>query len=233
MKTKLIDYVNNGPIFNPQPAGTAGANPSELAFQAPYSVNVPLPGAPVLDTITGEISYNANNTPTQLKALGTLDNKVIIIEEAHNFVPSKGEEKSESPSLLTIRRLLTEGRKFGTGVVLISQRPGRLDETTLAQCNSFLVLKLVNPRDQSWVRNVMEQMSEQDKKSLKSFANGQAYISGHAVRFPLQVQIDFYRDRYEEEFQAILRDGVEYDEDGGGTVSDSEKEPLHSLRLVR
>ena len=48
-----------------------------------------------------------------------------------------------------------------------------------------------------------------------------------------QVQIDFYRDRYEEEFQAILRDGVEYDEDGGGTVSDSEKEALHSLRLVR
>ena len=48
-----------------------------------------------------------------------------------------------------------------------------------------------------------------------------------------QVQIDFYRDRYEEEFQAILRDGVEYDEDGGGTVSDSEKEPIHYLRLVR
>ena len=48
-----------------------------------------------------------------------------------------------------------------------------------------------------------------------------------------QVQIEFYKDRYEEEFQAILRDGVEYDEDGGGTVSDSEKEPLHQLRLVR
>ena len=63
-----------------------------------------------------------------------------IVEEAHNFVPSKSEEKSESPSLMTIRRLLTEGRKFGTGVILISQRPGRLDETTLAQCNTFLVL---------------------------------------------------------------------------------------------
>ena len=47
-----------------------------------------------------------------------------------------------------------------------------------------------------------------------------------------QVQIDFYRERYEEEFQAILRDGVEYDEDGGGTVSDSENEPIHFLRLV-
>ena len=48
-----------------------------------------------------------------------------------------------------------------------------------------------------------------------------------------QVQIDFYRDRYEEEFQAILRDGVEYNENEDGTVQDSEKEPLHMLRLVR
>ena len=48
-----------------------------------------------------------------------------------------------------------------------------------------------------------------------------------------QVQIDFYRDRYEEEFQAILRDGVEYDEDSSGAVSDSEKEPIHHLRFVR
>lgn len=48
-----------------------------------------------------------------------------------------------------------------------------------------------------------------------------------------QVQMDFYRKKYSEEFQAILRDGIEYDEDGGGTVADSEKEPLHTLRLVR
>ena len=48
-----------------------------------------------------------------------------------------------------------------------------------------------------------------------------------------QVQIDYYRSRYAEEFQAILRDGVEYDEDGGGTVSASEKEAIHTLRLTR
>jgi len=48
-----------------------------------------------------------------------------------------------------------------------------------------------------------------------------------------QVQIEFYRARYNEEFQAILRDGVEYDEDGDNTISTSEKEPIHHLRLVR
>ena len=48
-----------------------------------------------------------------------------------------------------------------------------------------------------------------------------------------QVQIDFYRDRYNEEFAQVLKDGVEYDEDGGGSVSNSEKEAIHTLRLVR
>lgn len=48
-----------------------------------------------------------------------------------------------------------------------------------------------------------------------------------------QVQIEFYRASYATEFQAILRDGVEYDEDGDSTISTSEKEPIHHLRLVR
>jgi len=52
-------------------------------------------------------------------------------------------------------------------------------------------------------------------------------------RDSFQVQIEFYKDRYNEEFQQVLRDGVEYDEDAGGTVADSEKESMHSLRLVR
>ena len=48
-----------------------------------------------------------------------------------------------------------------------------------------------------------------------------------------QIQIDFYKDRYAEEFQQVLRDGVEYDEDGGGTIAASEKESIHNLRLTR
>jgi len=48
-----------------------------------------------------------------------------------------------------------------------------------------------------------------------------------------QVKMDYYRKKYNEEFQAVLRDGVDYDEDDSGTVSESEKEPIHHLRLVR
>ena len=114
-----------------------------------------------------------------------------VVEEAHNFIPSRQEGTDETPSLPTIRKVITEGRKFGTGLILISQRPSRLDETTLAQCNSFLVLRLVNPRDKSFVRSVMENLSESDAGILQTFGPGQGIVSGQAVRFPLLVQVDF------------------------------------------
>lgn len=114
-----------------------------------------------------------------------------VVEEAHNFIPSRQEGTDETPSLPTIRKVITEGRKFGTGLILISQRPSRLDETTLAQCNSFLVLRLVNPRDKSFVRSVMENLSEADANILQAFGRGQGIVSGQAVRFPLLVQVKF------------------------------------------
>lgn len=117
-----------------------------------------------------------------------------VIEEAHNFIPSRQEGTDETPSLTTIRKVITEGRKFGTGVVLISQRPSRLDETTLAQCNSFLVLRLVNPRDKNFVRSVMENLSESDANILQTFGPGQGIVSGQAVRFPLLVKVKFDAD---------------------------------------
>ncbi|RYE44503.1 MAG: ATP-binding protein [Hyphomicrobiales bacterium] len=117
-----------------------------------------------------------------------------VIEEAHNFIPSRQEGLDETPSLPTIRKVITEGRKFGTGLVLISQRPSRLDETTLAQCNSFLVLRLVNPNDKRFVRSVMENLSEADAAILQTFGPGQGLVSGQAVRFPLLVKVGFDQD---------------------------------------
>jgi DNA helicase HerA-like ATPase len=119
---------------------------------------------------------------------------LTVVEEAHNFVPSGREGTEDTPSLVTLRKVITEGRKFGVGLVLITQRPNRVDETILAQCNSFLVMRLVNPRDQSYVRSVMENLPESDARMLPGFGPGQGIISGQAVRFPLLVKIDFDED---------------------------------------
>lgn len=119
---------------------------------------------------------------------------LTVVEEAHNFIPSRGEGQAETPSVDVIQKVITEGRKFGTGLLLISQRPSRLDETALSQCNTFLVFRLVNPRDQSFVEKVMENLSKSDSRLLPGFGPGQGIVSGQAVRFPLVVQVDFDED---------------------------------------
>lgn len=119
---------------------------------------------------------------------------LALIEEAHTFIPSAREGASDVPSLETIRKIITEGRKFGTGLILVSQRPSRVDETILAQCNSFLILRLVNPRDQNYVKQIMENLDDKDARMLPGFGPGQGVVSGQAVRFPLLVKIKMDED---------------------------------------
>ncbi len=119
---------------------------------------------------------------------------LALVEEAHTFIPSSREGVGDVPSLETMRKIITEGRKFGTALMLVTQRPSRVDETILAQCNSFLILRLVNPRDQSYVKQIMENLSEQDARMLPGFGPGQGIVSGQAVRFPLLVKIKMDND---------------------------------------
>lgn len=117
-----------------------------------------------------------------------------VIEEAHTFIPSAREGTEDAVSLPVIRRIITEGRKFGTGLMLISQRPSRLDETIISQCNSYLILRLVNPRDQTFVRAIMENLSESDARMIPGFGPGQGIVSGQVVRFPLPVRVKMDND---------------------------------------
>ena len=119
---------------------------------------------------------------------------LCVVEEAHNFVPSAAEGQANTPSVEIIRKVITEGRKFGVGLLLISQRPSRLDETTLSQCNTYMIFRLVNPRDQSFVERVMENLSRADSRLLPGFGPGQGIISGQGVRFPLLIQVDQDKD---------------------------------------
>jgi len=119
---------------------------------------------------------------------------MTVVEEAHTFIPSVREGTQDAVSLPVIRRIITEGRKFGTGLMLISQRPSRLDETIVSQCNSFLILRLVNPRDQNFVRSIMENLTESDARMIPGFGPGQGIVSGQVVRFPLPVRVKMDTD---------------------------------------
>lgn len=114
---------------------------------------------------------------------------LFVLEEAHNFVPSSAITPAIARSITTTKQIAQEGRKFGIGLVLISQRPSRLDETTLAMCNSYIIMRMMNPADQSFVRKVVESLGEDDAKLLPDLDVGEALLSGQFVNFPVLVKI--------------------------------------------
>lgn len=113
----------------------------------------------------------------------------MVLEEAHNFVPAKSDNPAILRSITTTKQIAQEGRKFGVGLLLISQRPSRLDETTLAMCNSFIIMRMVNPADQNFVRKVIESLGEEEARMLPDLDVGEAVLSGQLINFPVLVRI--------------------------------------------
>jgi len=114
---------------------------------------------------------------------------LLLLEEAHNFAPAQAMTPAERRSITITRQIAQEGRKFGVGLILISQRPSRLDETTLSQCNSYIIMRMVNPADQKFVRNVVETLAEDEAKLLPDLDVGEAILSGQLTNFPVLVRI--------------------------------------------
>lgn len=114
---------------------------------------------------------------------------LLVLEEAHNFAPAQSRTPAESRAITTTRQIAQEGRKFNVGLILISQRPSRLDETTLSQCNSYVIMRMVNPADQNFVRRVVESLGEDDARMLPDLDVGEAILSGQLVKFPTLVRL--------------------------------------------
>ncbi len=109
----------------------------------------------------------------------------IVVEEAHNFVPPEAFTHSAS----IIRRIAQEGRKFGVFLLLISQRPGRIHPDSLSQCNSQIVLKITNPRDQNAIAQSSERLSEDLINDLPGLNVGEAVVVGDITRTPVMIKV--------------------------------------------
>ncbi len=108
----------------------------------------------------------------------------ILIEEAHRFVPAKSNPKSKA----VINNIAGEGRKFGMFQILISQRPSKIDSDSLSQCNSQIILRVTNPRDQQAIENASEQMSRDLYENLPGLNRGEAIIVGPITKMPVMIK---------------------------------------------
>jgi DNA helicase HerA-like ATPase len=108
----------------------------------------------------------------------------VLVEEAHHFAPAGADVVSSG----VLKQVLAEGRKFGVGVGLISQRPGKLDSDALSQCMTHVIMRIVNPVDQSSIASSVESVGRDLLDELPALTKGQAVIAGSSLNTPVLCQ---------------------------------------------
>ncbi|ASJ10484.1 DNA helicase [Thermococcus sp. P6] len=114
---------------------------------------------------------------------------LVVVEEAHIFAPNN--EGGEVVRVLG--RIAREGRKFGVGLGLVSQRPSRLSEDVLSQTNTKIIMRIVNPRDQNYVIAASEQLSGELMEDIAGLGKGEAVVVGQAISLPALVKIHDFK----------------------------------------
>jgi hypothetical protein len=145
----------------------------------------------VLARLVFEASQRYQKHHSQGKALPT----ALVLEEAHTFVRRGGDDDANivSPTRLcreAFERIAREGRKFGLGLVLSSQRPSELSPTVLAQCNTFLLHRIVNDADQNLVARLVPDNVGALLRELPSLPSRQAILLGWATPIPVLVEVN-------------------------------------------
>jgi hypothetical protein len=111
----------------------------------------------------------------------------IVIEEAHRYVQEDNDLKLLGYNIFD--RITKEGRKYGTILGLITQRPSELTDTSVSQCANFIILKIQHPKDLEYVANMVPNISQEGINQVKNLPAGTSLAFGSA--FPLSINIKF------------------------------------------
>ena len=110
---------------------------------------------------------------------------LVVMEEAHRYL---GRENA-SVARDAVQRIVKEGRKFGIGAMIVSQRPSEIDDTILSQCGTFISLRLSNSADRSKVQAALPDSLSGIVDSLPVLRTGEAVITGEAAQLPVRCRI--------------------------------------------
>jgi DNA helicase HerA-like ATPase len=116
---------------------------------------------------------------------GVLRPLLVVMEEAHRYVsPDSGNVAAD-----IVKRIAKEGRKYGVGAMLVSQRPSEIDETILSQCGTLIALRLSNPADRARVKGALPDNLSGLMDLLPVLRTGETIISGEAARLPVRCRV--------------------------------------------
>ena len=143
----------------------------------------------ILNTLIGallRIIYDSLFWARNLSEGGRERPLLLVLEEAHAYLG----KDDEGAAAQAVRRIVKEGRKYGIGAMIISQRPTEIDTTILSQCGTFLAMRLANTQDRSIVSSVVSDNLEGLFSMLPILRTGEAIIVGEAVHIPIRAMIN-------------------------------------------
>lgn len=197
----LIEGLKNYELFSSEPT-----SPKDLVKPGRAAV-INLKGYP--PEIQEMMTYKLAKDLFILRKQEKIPPFFLVVEEAHNFCPERSFGEAASSKIL--RTIASEGRKFGLGLCVISQRPARVDKSVLSQCSTQLILKITNPHDLKAVSNSVEGLTAETEKEIKNIPIGTALVTG-VVDLPLMVNVRPRRTEHGGDATQIITPKVEEDE---------------------
>jgi hypothetical protein len=110
---------------------------------------------------------------------------LVVLDEAHRFIP----EGADTPAHRTLSIIAKEGRKYGTGLMLVTQRPSEIDSAVLSQCGSLMALRITNGADRAKVAAAVPDDLGGLVDQLPSMRTGEAVFLGEVMPIPSRVRI--------------------------------------------
>jgi hypothetical protein len=147
--------------------------------------SVPFDVRPTVAAQIGRLAFEFNYWNPEYREFPIL----LMCEEAHAYIP-RDSDSQFAGSRKSMERIAKEGRKYGVGLAIVSQRPHEVSETVLAQCGTFICLRITNPDDQAYLKKLVPE-SEGDLVSvLAGLGRGEALVLGEAVPLPTRLQFE-------------------------------------------
>jgi len=199
MRSRLLDHrfdfiLHPGP-WEPALSGTVQSDLDKLlddwlGHEKPITI-LDLSGVPssVLTTLIGSILrivYEALYWSREKTEGGIHRPLLVVMEEAHRYLSGA---KEDGPAADIVKRIAKEGRKYGIGAMVVSQRPAEVDETILSQCGTTLALRLSNPEDRARVKGALPDNLGGLVDLLPVLRTGEAIVAGEAARLPVRCRV--------------------------------------------
>lgn len=142
----------------------------------------------ILSTIVGtmlRVVYDTLFWAHELPVGGRQQPLLVVIDEAHRFLPEGG----NTPAHRTLSTIAKEGRKYGVGLTLVTQRPSEIDSSVLSQCGSMIALRVTNTADRAKVASLLPDDLGGLADLLPSLRTGEGLFLGEAMAIPSRVRV--------------------------------------------